>query len=297
MGCPGIGPCLPFIEDLDLCCLVSGGIPDICLTDGTPVNPVIVDSAILAASQMLWAVTGRQFGCCQVTIRPCRRCPTACCIPGEGTLYGSFPWFPVHHADGTWTNMSCPCVDDDCSCVDLCQINLPTPVCSIEEVLIDGVVLDPTSYRVDEFRKLVFLPGSPAASGITCWPECNDLTKPTTEIGTWSVTLTYGRPVPEIVKLAAAEFACELVKDCVDRPCKLPRRVTSVQRQGVSVSFLDPGEFFLNGRTGLYLTDMAILMYNPNKLMQKAAVFSIDKSPEWRTTTWQAGDPTGPGCT
>lgn len=295
MPCPGIGPCQ--VYDLDLsCCLVSGSIPDPCFPDGTPVNQTIIDSAILAASQLLWAVTGRQFGCCEVDIRPCRSCPDACCIPGDFGIGYGYPWYPVHQADGTWTNVSCPCPSGGCSCVDLCEIPLPYPVCSVEEVLINGLIVDPATYRVDEFQRLVRVTQSPPVSGINCWPTCNDLTKPPTEEGTWQVTVVYGRPVPELVKIAAAEFACELIKSCMGRPCALPRNVTAVTRQGITEVFPDPNQFLSNGYTGLFLTDLAIRTYNPRMLQQRAVVYSPDVAKKWTVTTWENGDP-GPVCT
>lgn len=298
MPCPGVGPCQ--VYDLDLsCCLVSGTIPDPCLQDGTPVPQELIDNAILTASQFLWAVTGRQFGCCQVSIRPCRSCPdNGCCPEGGFGAYGfGYPWYPVHQADGSWINVSCPCPSGGCSCVNLCEIPLPHPVCSIDEVLIDGFIVDPATYRVDEFYKLVRVPSNPPVSGMTCWPTCNDLTKPPTEEGTWQVTLTYGRPVPELVKLAAARFACELIKDCMSRPCTLPRNVTAVTRQGITEVFADPNQALNVGLTGIYLVDLAIRTYNPNKLNRRPTVYSPDSANKWRRTTWEFGDDVGPGCT
>lgn len=284
--CPGVGPCGPWELDLG-CCLVSGSVPDPCLGDGTPVSQSIIDSAILSASQLVWAMTGRQFGCCEATIRPCRKaCADDCCIPSDfGDV--SHPWYPVHQANGTWTNLSCACTDQ-CSCVNLSEVNLPTPICSISQVVIDGIVIDPATYRVDNFRKLVRL-------GSATWPTCNDLTKPDTEVGTWSVTLIYGTPVPELAKLAASEMACEIIKSCVGKPCKLPQRLQSISRQGVSATFLDPMDFLDKGLTGLYFVDLAARTFNPNRLMRRPRVFSPESLNKWRVTTWENGDPVT-GC-
>lgn len=295
MPCPGEGPCS--VYDLDLgCCLVSGALPDTCLNDGTPIPQTIIDNSVLAASQMLWALTGRRFACCTVDLRPCRRrCTDECCLPSfcggayglGGGCWGSSPWIPVLLPDGQWTNVSCGC-QDACSCSfeQLCKVALPYPTCSVDEVIIDGVVVDPATYRVDEFRWLV-------REGSDCWPTCNNLTLPPTEVGTWQVTLTYGWPVPQLVLAAAAEFACELIKDCVGRPCKLPRNVTAVTRQGVTEVFPELSGFLQQGYTGLYLTDLAIRTYNPNKLMQRPLVYSPDFVRTMRRTTWQSGDPIG----
>lgn len=289
MPCPGQGPCQVWDLDLSCCLTPSGTLPDPCLLDGQPVPQLILDNAKLAASQLLWVLTGRQFGCCSVTIRPCRKkCDDVCCIP-----YGidsGFPWTPVHLADGSWTNISCDC-RDGCSCTKLSEVNLPYPVCSIDQVVIDGVVVDPTTYRVDGFRKLVRL-------GADVWPKCNDLTKEDTETGTWSVTLTYGNPVPDLVRLGANEMACEIIKNCVGKPCKLPQRISSVSRQGISVSFLDDMQFLDRGLTGMYFVDLAARTYNPKRLARRPAVYSPDSANQWRVTTWQPGDPvTGIGCT
>lgn len=410
MPCPGVGPCGSWPLDLS-CCLVSGGFPDPCLGDGTPVPTEITDQMKLAASQFMWAVTGRQFGCCTVTIRPCRKkCDDSCCIPSNM----GFPWTPAHLADGSWTNIACGC-QDGCSCSNLCSIDLPSPVCSVDAVFIDGVLVDPSIYRVDDFKKLVhlglcecltnskyvygpamglntanggtftitftegttspiawnastgviqvmldavlgggnsivtsFIEGQPLNAGFlielagiyegldvpgfivstdaslvtgpntpyiypfiqsnegglttiescpeACWPDCNNLSLPDTEVGTWSVTLTYGKPIPELVKLAASEFACQLIKKCVGRPCDLPQRIQSISRQGMNATFLDPMEFMKEGMTGIFLVDLAIKTYNPRKLYRKPAVVSPDSLNKWSVATWQNGDPIG-SCT
>lgn len=284
MACPGVGPCEPW--DLDLsCCLVSGGFPDPCLADGGQQVPQsIIDSSILAASQFLWAWTGRQFGCCQVTLSLCPTCPSGsgCCIPGFNSEPGyGFPWYPAHLADGTWINVSCDSCNA-CAC-DRCIVPLPYPTCSVDEVFIDGVILDPNSYSVYNFKELAY---SSPVSGVNCETKCGD-----------TVTLTYGRPVPEPVRLAAAAFACQLIRACVGAPCQLPQRLTSLSRQGVSMSFLDPMDFIDKGKTGIYLVDLAIKTYNPNMLMQRARVYSPDTIGKWKVETWSPGDPTGPQCT
>lgn len=286
MACPGEGPCAPW--DLDLsCCLVTGRLPDPCLGDGTPIDQSIIDTAVLAASQFLWRRTGMQFGCCTVTINPCMDCSETCAGLDSGTYDGfwGFPWYPLHLANGDWTNVKCPCTDA-CVC-GRCELRLPYSVCSVDEVVINGNIIPPEAYRVDDFSKIVLLDNGPAVSGTAdCWKGCDN-----------SITLTYGRPVPELVRLAAAEFACQLIKRCVGKPCDLPQRVQSISRQGVSATFLDPMEFMGQGFTGIFLVDLAIKTYNPKGLYKKAAVYSPDSIGKWRVTTWKPGDDIGPGCT
>lgn len=282
MACPGQGPCLPYDLDLSCCLTPSGSLPDPCILDGDPVSQGVIDNAVLAASQILWAITGRQFSQCQATIRPCRACDDPCCLPSF-TDYGftgsGYPSYPFHQADGSWINMSCPCTDD-CSCVNLDKIKIPYPTCSVDEVKIDGLVVDPSNYKVLNFEELVW--ANPVSGG---WPRCNDLRKPDTEEGTWSVTVTWGKAPDQLVLQAAAEMACEIIKDCTGKPCRLPQRVSSVTRQGISVSFLDTMEFLDKGLTGLYFVDLAARIYNPNRLMRRPTVYSPDVSKKWNLET------------
>lgn len=278
MACPGYGPCEPYAIDLSCCLTVSGSVPDPCILDGDPVPQPIIDNATIVASQILWAITGRQFGMCSATIRPCRKCANGCCDPinSAGDFYG-VPWYPIHLADGSWTNAACDC-QDECSCTKLSEIKLPYPTCEVNAVVIDGVEVEDTEYVLYNFHQLVRLNGE-------SWPTCNDLSKPSTEEGTWSVTLTYGRDVPELVLLGAAEMACEIIKNCVGKPCKLPQRISSVTRQGVSVSFLDAMDFLDKGQTGLYFADLAARTYNPKGLAKKATIYSPDVETKWRVET------------
>jgi len=288
MGCPSsTGPCGLWDLSLDCCLSPSGTFPDPCLGDGTPIDQSIIDSAILASSQFLYAATGRQFGCCSGILRPLciSQCPNDCTGLSDSG-YG-FPWFPLHQADGEWVNVTCSQMN--CTCVDLCEVPLPYPTCSIQEILIDGVVIPSTEYTITNFNKLI----RTKANG--CWPSCNDLSLPTSEPGTWSIQLTWGRPLPELVRLAAAEFACNLIKKCVGKPCDLPQRLSSISRQGMNATFLDPMEFLKDGMTGIFLVDLAISTYNPQRLYKKPWVGSPDSLNKWSITTWDNSDPAS-GC-
>jgi len=65
------------------------------------------------------------------------------------------------------------CPTGDCSCSRLCEAILPGPVGGIVEVLLDGVALPPTAYRVDNGNRLVRTDGD-------CWPACQDMAAPPT---------------------------------------------------------------------------------------------------------------------
>lgn len=222
-------------------------------------------SAVDYAAALLYGLSGRQFGVCPVTVRPCRE---GCGAAGGG------PWTPTL-IDGRWYNLSGSCAGDDCGCCSVCEIVLPGPVDSIVEVLIDGAVVPPTDYRVDNYRSLVRTAGE-------CWPDCQDLTAAPTEPGTWQVTYMRGIPLDAAGQRAVGRFACELFLACVgDSNCCLPARAKTVVRQGITMDLLDPMEFLTGGRTGIYEVDLWLSMVNPNSLPRSPAVLSPDM-PQYR---------------
>lgn len=215
------------------------------------------------AVEYLWNWTGRQFGLCEVSIRPCR----ADCVP-QSTFVGA-SWLPVL-IGGQWQNVVCGTCGHRCDCADgSTSIRLPGPIATVEEVLVDGAVLPPQSYRVDNKVLLVRLDGQ-------AWPRCQDLTLAASESGTWQVTYTYGTPVPEGGKIAAGLLATEFAKAlCNDNTCRLPQRVQSVTRQGVTMAVLDSFEDLSQGRTGIWLVDSWVASVSSAPL-GRSQVFSPD---------------------
>jgi len=234
-------------------------------------NPAVTGVAVSMATETLWALTGMRFGTCQVTLRPCRReCQT-------GSFYDDFgpPWAASYYPQpaligGLWFNLTCGSCAGDCSCTPVSEVRLPAPVHTIVEVKIDGTPLVTGAYRVDNNRLLVRTDGGQ-------WPRCNDLTLDDTEVGTWSVTATYGESLPEGASLAVGQLACEIAKAAAGGDCKLPAGLQQLVRQGVTISYPDVGELFRQGRTGLYLVDMFVTTWNPYGLRQRSRVYSVDR--------------------
>jgi hypothetical protein len=158
----------------------------------------------------------------------------------------------------------------DCSCTRLEQVELPYPVADVTQVKVDGVILDPSAYRVDEWRYLVRLDGG-------LWPRCNDLNLPDTELDTWSVTARYGTEVPELGKIAVGELATQIVRRCMGASgCTIPAStVRSINRQGVTKVFFDAATAFKNGAVGLYWSDLFINTVNPTHT-GLASIYDID---------------------
>lgn len=259
-----MGPCEPW--------------PLVWMCDLSAVSPTVTGQAAQAATEILDALSGRQFGECPVTIRPCRR--SCGDIPAGWLPWPGYTYPTPALIAGRWYNLTCGCSWDGCSCTSLAgkEVALPAPVSAVTTVLVDGAPLATGSYRVDDNRLLVRTDGND-------WPACNDLTKDDTEVGTWSVTLTVGQPVPQIGKLAAGELACEIVSAFNGEDCRLPKAVQSLVRQGVTMSWPSMSEMLKDGRTGMYLTDMFIQATNPHGLKQRSKVHNVDAPTRRRAGT------------
>lgn len=73
------------------------------------------------------------------------------------------------------------------------EIVLPNlPVVSISQVLIDGAVVASSLYRVDDYRRLVYIPT--AGVSRSAWPASQDLDAPTTATGTLRSPTSTGLP-------------------------------------------------------------------------------------------------------
>lgn len=242
-------------------------------------NPVEKALAAQIASEILWALTGRRFGCCSIKVRPCK--PETCdpinlndivydsrlASRGSGNL-GVLSYFPTL-VDGQVFNIACGCPMGCCKCRPGCSFRLPGPVCDITEVKVDGSVLAPMDYKIYDNATLVFL-------NDTC-PPCQNYDLDDAEVGTWSVTYTLGVPVPASLNYAAGLLACELAKSMIgDKSCALPDRVQAVARQGVDIAFFDPIAFANEGLTGLPVVDTIIRALNPNRLKSASTVWSPD---------------------
>lgn len=131
--------------------------------------------ALRTASYVLWAATGRRFGLCPVTVRPCR--PVA--VP----LYLTFPAWQLWDTDVPGGGIAGPdalappgaCCTGRCQCQPP-QIALPGPVGEVTNVTLDGVTLDPAAYRLVG-NLLVRQDGE-------IWPASQDLAAPTGEENT-----------------------------------------------------------------------------------------------------------------
>jgi hypothetical protein len=238
-------------------------------------SPAITGWAVQAATEVLWEQSRQRFGLCTSTVRPCRRD-----CSGGGWPFADQWWEwgtpttwprPVLWA-GAWMNIACGSCPGTCSCTDLEEAILPAPVSTVDQVKVDGQVLPPSAYRVDNWRLLVRVDGG-------LWPVCQDLSKEDTQPGTWSITVTVGEAVPVLGQLAVGELACEMTRACLGEDCRLPANLASLARQGVNISF--PTDQNIDDR--LYFVRQFLDTVNPDRLRGRPAVYDVDGA-NWRTT-------------
>ena len=101
------------------------------------------------------------------------------------------------------------------------------------------------------------------------------------------VTYNFGNRPSGVVLHAIQVLAAEMQKaDVDDDECRLPSRVTTVNRQGVSWTLIDPMDFIDKGRTGIIEVDMA-LNSATTKSKARPRVFSVEHPPPDRLSATQ----------
>lgn len=249
--------------------------PRATLSNGDPIPEALLIEGISVASEVLWSLSAQQFsGVCSDTVRPVRRYYDA----DDLGLW----WWGVYRWRGGRYICSRP-PERATGCGALSEITLGAyPLREILQVRIDGAVVDPTTYRVDDHRWLVRI--SPDGFG---WPCCQQLQNdPMTDLDTFSVAFTYGQAPPDGGQAACRLLAIELAKSASGDECNLPDRVTNITQQGMSFVLLDRMPFLDTGRTGIYSIDLWLSSVNPNSLARRPMVISPDiDRPVRRTST------------
>ncbi len=241
------------------------------ICDISTASPALTGLAVATATEVLWAMTGMRFGLCNVTLRPCRQdCFTGGMYDDFGPSWQASSYPQPALIGGLWFNLTCGSCSGGCSCSPVSEFILPAPVNEIIEIKIDGTPMVTGSYRLDNNRIVVRTDGG-------VWPRCNDLNLDDTEVGTWSVTATYGEVIPDGAKLAMGALACEIIRAAEGGDCKLPAGVQQLVRQGVTISYPDVGALFRQGRTGLYLVDLFLSTWNPYGLRQRSRTYNVDR--------------------
>lgn len=214
--------------------------------------------AIDTAVGVLWALTGRRFGVCPVTVRPCP--------PGTDTASPSYvtgPGWAPYLEDGVWRNTSTCTI----SCDRSGAILLPGPVHEILSMLVGDTPLGEGSIIQDGDRVYRAHGGA--------WPTQN-LTVPLGHEGSWCIRYLRGTPPPPGAAHAVGVLATEFYNACNGGRCRLPRRTQQVQRQGVTVTMIDPEDIYAQGAVGIPEVDLWVRAHNPHRLSEPTLLWSPD---------------------
>jgi hypothetical protein len=240
------GPCTPW----------SGPGHLRCYPLGSPVDDRYAVAANLA-SDLLYVLSGRQFagdGACTSTARPAPLATSCRCWPW---LVGAPAW------DGSTWGWSC-------GCPSASTIRLPGyPVTRVKRVLIDGVELASSAYRLDALRLLVRTDGAR-------WPTCQNLAAPLGVVGTWGVKYDHGADPPLAGREAAKALACEIYGALTGGECSLPTGVTRVVRQGVTYEKVMAAFDASRPVFGVFAVDAFLAAYNPSGQKTRTSVWSPD---------------------
>lgn len=214
--------------------------------DITDEDPDLLDDVRYAAQELLWAMSGRRFGVCEITEGYRLPCTSPCYVPWADDFGPG-----VEYRLGDNRRRRC------------CAITLhQQPVRAISAVTVFGETLDPDDYYLG--RGVLYRIGE-------CFP-CDD----ECDVPPVQVTYSYGIDPPVLAKLAMGELACEMLRALTGADCRLPSNAVSVTRQGVTVDLGTPEVLFQQNRLGLPICDEFLRMVNPDNLRQRSQVYSPD---------------------
>ncbi|MEV4122926.1 hypothetical protein [Micromonospora sp. NPDC049645] len=225
------------------------------------------------AQGILAPLAVRAYGLCARLVRPC----SVRCASAAGYQLAGRQWFVPALVGGRVVN-GCGCVASRCGCGPLSEVLLPGPVYDVLSVKVDGLIVPPTAYRVDDGLRLVRTDGVP-------WPTWQDLAAPPEQLGTFAVEYRRGVPLPAAGRRALTAYTVEIHKGmCGDPACRLPARVTNITREGTTYSLLDDPNVMLDqGRTGVPEVDAWLASVNPYKIKSEMRVWSPDMATPRRT--------------
>lgn len=151
------------------------------------------------------------------------------------------------------------------------------PVREVLSVALDGVIMPTDEYTLVNKHRVRILQTLPYK---TFW--CGN------SHHTIAVRYSYGSPPPMQLDTAINVLAEELdLANSGSDECRLPERVTSISRQGISLTLVDPKEYFEKGETGIPEVDVALATFNPTRARRPVRVYSLINPPPRRSNTVQ----------
>lgn len=246
--------------------------------DPADVDPAVLADALEAASEILYDLTFGDFpGICDESVRYCSQPGPSNPNPVLG-VFGDVSVVPSvglvdQNAFARGWGCGCGGGRPSCGCSGHGEIDIGRRmVRDMIEVTVDGVVIDPLNYRVEDYRYLVMTDGG-------AWACCSDLV----------LSYTYGSEPRTALKRAAMQLACQLALSWCNQPCDLPANMTSLTRQGVTVAVLGQVDANADGMLfGIRSIDAAIIAYRFSRQNRGAAISSPERGPTRRKITWTA---------
>jgi hypothetical protein len=163
----------------------------------------------------MFGASGRRWsGICETSERPCG---CDCCLLD-----------PHYEAAGDYPAATgCGCNTSLCSCTGADVIELTYgPIVGTPVVTVSGAGF--TAFQVIPPNRLI-------RTDSKAWPSCQTYVSGQG----WVVTYKHGENPPELLKIATAQLASELLKSCANQTCTLPAGTVSVVKRGVTIT-LDP---------------------------------------------------------
>ena len=242
----------------------------------------ICANAAFNATETLYRMSGKQFAgeCGPVTIRPLARPVNA-----DRRALARRNWGGGGYGTSNAMFINLPSVVSQYGPGYAPEIEMyDFPIREILLVKIDGVVIPPDEYELREFKRLIRLRVTAESTPTERWgwPTSQIPDLPDTQVGTFSVTYTYGAD-PGIGGFEAALVLAQyLALPQLGDSTRFPSRVTSITRQGVSAQVVSPIDMINKQMTGIPEVDLWLLAVNPTKARRSATVWSPDRAPNRR---------------
>jgi len=228
-------------------------------TGTEPEDPNIKRLCEVYATACMTALTLHRVGGNPITLMP----------GGRDWLFGHYVWFetvpdvyPIGQFYPGTIYPSAQELQQPHTVEEVQAIVLAGPVGDIIEVKADGVVLDPSEYRIEDGKYLVRLGGK-------YWPD--------TQGDNFTVKYYNSHPVDEMGAHAAGVMAAEWLKAFTrnkNDKCRLPANATTVSRQGITIE--RAAGMFPEGVTGIPEIDAYLMLWNPFGLKVAPRVWSPD---------------------
>lgn len=214
-----------------------------------------VESLLDQASDVLSLISGgRIHGICQTTVRPF--------IPDRA------PWTYAIDPQAWTTPLTVMSLgpDDTDWHSGFSTVPLRGPNTDVVQVIVDGVILNPSEYGLLDNSKLFRKVGT--------WPSTNDMAKTLSKVGTWAIVYRFGASPDYITKQATLELAAELGFPERGRQSHLPPGVTSTSIQGVSLSLRDRADALREADEQLPAVLRFLGVYCPTGIRAPSGVWS-----------------------